>query len=107
MSAPPSSSSSSPMTTYVIAIVALSMAGAGGVLAITLLGDPDTRAATIATLLGFLAPVITTLGALMARDVHLSLNSRLDQLVQASGRAGHAEGVIEGRGETPPAMPAP
>lgn len=48
--------------------------------------------------------IVTVLNRKAIREVHLSLNSRLDQLVESKSAAarmeGHAAGVTEGKQET-------
>lgn len=36
------------------------------------------------------------------QEVHISINSRMDQLLQARGEASMAAGVVQGRSETQP-----
>ena len=66
--------------------------------------------AEIASLLLSLATLIAALGsfwrgivnARRINEVHVSINSRMDQLLEATGVAAHAEGLEAGRKETQP-----
>lgn len=54
------------------------------------------NAAAIAAIIGIGVSFQGFLGTLMLRDNHLAMNSRLDQLIEAKGRASRAEGHAEG-----------
>jgi hypothetical protein len=54
-----------------------------------------------------LPPTLVALAALIqarrtraaVNEIHLTLNSRLSQLIEATSAAAHAEGVVAGRGQ--------
>jgi hypothetical protein len=62
--------------------------------------DPNTLA-LIAAIAPTLTGVLTLIAAWMTRravkEVHVSLNSRLSQLLTATAKEQHAAGVVEGK----------
>lgn len=65
-----------------------------------LLNTPASLAAVIAALFAFLSVVITQVGNIRhgqaITQIHIDMNSRLDQLVAAASKAARAEGLAEG-----------
>lgn len=53
----------------------------------------------IGPLLTLVATILTLLVRREIREVHLSLNSRLDELVRSSKETAHAQGLAQGRKE--------
>lgn len=90
---------------YVSSMVILAALTMAGVLAIVFLrpSAPD-NAAYIAAIIGVATPIIGVLMALLQRENHLTMNSRLDQLLSTNKQKSHAEGVLEGAAaaEAPP-----
>lgn len=90
---------------YVSAMIMLAAMTMGGVLFI-LFTRPTAadNAAYIAAIIGVATPIIGVLMALLQRENHLTMNSRLDQLLMTSQSSARAEGVLEGAAaaETPP-----
>lgn len=96
------------VTTYVAAIIVLATITIAAVLAILMLRPNEDNTAIIATLLGFVTPIMIALIALTQRENHLAMNSRLDELVNVTNKLSRAEGKVEGVAEaiatpTPPA----
>lgn len=58
--------------------------------------DKDNTA-IVATLMGFLVPLMTALLAASVQQVHAAVNSRLTQLLRVTAAKSHAEGVASER----------
>lgn len=82
--------------TYVWAIIALSVAAILGVVGVNLFRSGDNTAIT-AAIIGVATPPILSLLALISRENHMAVNSRLDQFVNLTRSSARAEGVLEGR----------
>lgn len=86
---------------YVSSMVLLAALTMGGVLAIIFLRPAATdNASYIAAIIGVATPIIGVLMALLQRENHLTMNSRLDQLLMVSKATSRAEGVLEGAAST-------
>jgi hypothetical protein len=84
-------------TLAVGAIVVLCVAGLVGAVLVALFRPGDSTE-LIVTILGFVAPTVAALVAILrVESVHLSVNSRLTELVQATGDAARASGELAGR----------
>lgn len=90
---------------YVSSMVILAALTMAGVLFILFTRPQATdNASYIAAIVGVATPIIGVLMALLQRENHLTMNSRLDQLLASSTEASRAEGVLEGAAaaEAPP-----
>lgn len=89
--------STSNVAIYVVAMVILAALTMLAVLAILFVRPTATdNTLYIASVIGVVTPIIGILIALLQRENHLTMNSRLDQLLQVSKATSHAEGVLEG-----------
>ena len=88
-------------TIYVIAIVALCVATALFVFAISALRPVEDNTLLIATVVGLNTTAVTALLALTVQEVHLAVNSRLTQLLALTAASERAKGKLdaEGRGD--------
>lgn len=85
------------VTVYVTAMVILSALTSMTVLAIIFLRPQATdNTLYITAVIGVVTPIIGTLIVLLQRENHLTMNSRLDQLLTVSKNTARAEGVLEG-----------
>lgn len=84
------------VTTYVGAILILAIMTMAAFLAILILRPNEDNTALIAAMLGFVAPIMIALIALVQRENHMAMNSRLDQLVSLTNQLSRAEGRVEG-----------
>jgi len=76
-----------------ILIVSLGIVGVAAIVAIVALRPHEDNAALIATVLGFLAPTMAALLALIkVQELHLAVNSRLTQLLEQTAKASRSEG---------------
>lgn len=81
-----------------IAIVALTAIGMASVVLVFWLRPDKDNTALIVNILGFIAPTTMALLAyLKAQETHLSVNSRLDEMMRNASRVARAEGLEEGR----------
>lgn len=96
------------MSIYVVAIVLLSALGSLSVVGIALIRPDQDNTLLITSILTFLGPTIASLLAFAIRDIHKSVNSRLDQLVASTGREQRAEGIAQGvaQEQANPTIPA-
>lgn len=77
---------------YVAAVVVLAICTVAGVVGITLLRPAMDNTTLISTVVGVTAPVILGLLALILKENHLAVNSRLDQLLTTVRASGIKEG---------------
>lgn len=90
--------SSSNVILYVVAMVVVAALTMMAVLAILFLRPTATdNTLYITAVIGVITPIIGILIVLLQRENHLTMNSRLDQLLQVSKATSRAEGVIEGQ----------
>lgn len=88
---------SSRTTLYVRSVIWLSGIGATAIVVIVRYIPLADRASTIATVIGFLMTIITALIAGAIQQVHLGMNSRLTELVDATRKAAFEGGRAIGR----------
>lgn len=81
---------------YVAAVLVLALATVAAIVAILALRPLADNTAIIAAVVGFVTPVMLGLLALISRENHLAMNSRLDQLLSATNELSRAEGNAEG-----------
>lgn len=68
------------------------------IVAITLLRPAEDNTALIVVVLGFVATTLgTVLTYLKTQETHLSVNSRMDQLLSVAQRQSRAEGLAAGK----------
>jgi hypothetical protein len=102
---PPSVVQRTNVLPYIVALVTTMAAGVISVLGITIARPADDNSTLIVLVLGFITTTAASVFALMrsgdavsqAKDTHLSVNSRLDQLLVSAGREGRSEGVAAER----------
>lgn len=90
------SNSSVTVAIYVAAILVLAISTVAAIVGILALRPAGDNTAIIAAIVGFVTPVMLGILALITRENHLAMNSRLDQLLAASNREARAEGIVEG-----------
>jgi hypothetical protein len=84
-------------TLAVGAIVVLCSAGLLAAVLVALFRPGDSTE-LIVTILGFVAPTVAALLAILrVESVHVAVNSRLSELVETTGEAARAVGELEGR----------
>lgn len=83
---------------YVSAVIVLAVLTLVGVLSVLILRPMEDNAALIATIVSISAPTMIALIALITRENHLAVNSRLDEMIVAAKQVSRAEGIIEGNG---------
>lgn len=81
---------------YVWITIGLSIMGVVSIMLITVL-QPDNNTIALTSIVGFLTPTIGTILALMIKDIHKDINSRMTQLIKTTEKAAHAEGKLEGQ----------
>lgn len=91
-----------PTLAYIVLLVIMALIGIVAVLGITLARPHEDNTQLIATIVGMLAPTTAVIVALVhnaakIQEVHLTMNSRLDQLVAAKELVARSQGVEEGR----------
>lgn len=97
-----------PASFYITTIFGLSGLAVGAMLLLMVLRPEADNTAIIVGLFGFLAPIIAAILAIMVKDVHTVVNSRMDALLIATERAASAEGKAAGHLEARDDMiPAP
>lgn len=87
---------SSTVATYVWAVIILAFMTIAGVVAVLLLRPNDDNGTIISVIVGTTAPIILAILALITRENHLAMNSRLDQLVAVTSQLAKSEGKAEG-----------
>ena len=85
-----------PASFYITTIFGLSGLAVGAMLLLMVLRPEADNTAIIVGLFGFLAPIIAAILAIMVKDVHTVVNSRMDALLIATERAASAEGKAAG-----------
>ena len=78
---------------YVWAVVVLAITTSAGAVILFVTGHTTID---VATLIGFMSPILFALIALAQRETHLTMNSRLNQLILSERAGGLAEGRAEG-----------
>lgn len=82
---------------YLMAIVSMSLVAVAGVIAIVSLRPESDLVIVMATVFGFTAPTtLSLLAFLKAQETHLSVNSRLDDLIKNASRVARETGIREG-----------
>lgn len=84
---------------YVVTIFGLCLLGISSILAIVVLRPEGDNTTIIIAIVGFLAPTVAAIVALMVKDVHVLINSRMTELLVATAQASRAEGKVEGKAE--------
>lgn len=82
---------------YVFGAVALGLAAMLGIVVVSVLRPADDNAAIIGAIIALATPTAAALVAFAVRDVHLQVNSRMDELLLASNMAARAEGTAAGK----------
>lgn len=80
---------------YVVIIVVLSILGVASILLLKLYGGENNTSETGTIILSFLAPTILSILAMMVKDIHKDINSRMTELLAKTQTAAHAAGKIE------------
>lgn len=88
-----------PASFYIWMIFGLSTIAMVSVLLVLVLRPVEDNTTVIVGILGFLSPVVLTVIAVMVKDVHTIINSRMDALLNATERAASAEGRAAGKAE--------
>jgi len=84
---------------FVGAVVVLSLLAVGAVVTIFLVRPDKDSTSLIATILGFVVPVVTGFIAAAVQQVHSSVNGRLTQLLKLTAKSSLAEGKAEAEGK--------
>lgn len=84
------------VSTYVLAIILLGICTMASIVVITILRPEQDNTSIIATIVGFATPLMLGILSLMSRENHLSMNSRLDQLIDNTRTVARMEGAIQG-----------
>lgn len=87
---------SSTVASYVWAVIALAFMTIAGIVAVLLLRPDQDNSTMISVIVGVTAPIILGILALITRENHLAMNSRLDQLVAVTSQLAKSEGKAEG-----------
>lgn len=82
-------------TQFIWAVIILCIVAVGAMLTIAIFKPGDTSTGTL--ILGIVGPVIAAFLAAAIQGVHLSVNSRLTELIDVTAKASHAEGKLEGQ----------
>lgn len=83
---------------YVVLIITLSITGVSSILVLQAINvDAAERSSSGTIILSFLAPTILSILAMMVKDIHKDINSRMTELLEKAEIAAHAAGVIEGK----------
>jgi len=82
---------------YVTIIGIICLIGALSVVAIVIMRPAQDNTLAIASILGFLTPIVSTILAIMIRGIHLDINSRVTELLDITKQASFAEGKLEGK----------
>lgn len=85
---------------YVGAVVVLSIVGMLSVIGVLIARPTQDNTAIIATILGFLLPTVSALLAAAVREVKVTIDGRMSELLMLTGRAAHAEGKLSQTNET-------
>jgi hypothetical protein len=80
---------------YVYLVALLSSVGVLGIILVVALGPPDMVPVIIASIVGFLAPTISIILAIMIKDIHLDINSRMTELLETTRKSALAQGKLE------------
>lgn len=80
---------------YVYLVAILSSIGVIGIILAVAFSPPEMITAVIAAIVGFLAPTISIILAVMIKDIHLDINSRMSQLIEVTREKALAEGKLE------------
>lgn len=81
---------------YLAGVVALSVCGVAGIVAIMLRSPEKDNTQAVTLVLGFLVPTVLALLGFMQRDTHLAFNSRMTELLQLTAKSSRAEGQLAG-----------
>lgn len=81
---------------YVYIIIGLSVMGVIAIIFIATFRPDSDNTIALTSIVGFLTPTIGTILALMIKDIHKDINSRMTQLIETTEKAAHAEGKLEG-----------
>lgn len=100
---------SSTVASYVWAVIALAFMTIAGIVAVLLLRPNEDNGTIISVLVGVTAPIILGILALITRENHLAMNSRLDQLVAVTSELAKEKGKAEGKAteQATPTLSAP
>ncbi len=82
---------------YVAAVVFLAVVALVAIIVIFLTRPEKDNSALIATVLGFMLPLVSAFLAAAVQQVHLAVNSRLSQLLILTARASRSQGRLEGQ----------
>lgn len=88
---------SNAVASYVWAVISLAFITIMGIIAVLLLRPEQDNSTIIAVIVGVTAPIILAILALITRENHLAMNSRLDQLVAVTSELARSEGKEEGK----------
>lgn len=86
----------STVASYVWAVITLAFMTIVGIIAVLLLRPNEDNQTIIMVIVGVTAPIILGILALITRENHLAMNSRLDQLVAVTSALSKSEGKAEG-----------
>jgi hypothetical protein len=90
----------SPITTYVVCAMIMSLLGTLAVMGVLLLRPDKDNTQLVTTILVSLAPTTAAIiGLIKIQEVHVIMNSRLDQLVLAKESVAKTEGRDEARAQ--------
>lgn len=81
---------------YVVLIAFLSAIGLMSIVSVILFRPDQDNTALIATIIGFLTPICGTILAIMVKDIHTDINSRMTELLNLTRSSAKAEGKLEG-----------
>jgi hypothetical protein len=80
---------------YVYLVAILSSMGVIGIVLVVLFGMGEMVTQIIAAIVGFLTPTISIILAIMIKDIHLDINSRMTELLETTRKSALAQGKLE------------
>lgn len=84
------------VTLYVVAVLVLAVFAMASVVAVSIFRPEKDNTSLIASILTFIGPAILALIALIQRENHNTLNSRLDQMVDSRTEIAETRGILRG-----------